>query len=88
MKTYSLNVFGSEYKIKTDRNGDYIYKIGKIVDEKMKMINTQYPQGSLAKTAIVSCINLVDDFLTAQENESDQINRRIGLLIEKLERIV
>ncbi|MBS4015926.1 MAG: cell division protein ZapA [Candidatus Latescibacteria bacterium] len=88
MKTYSLNVFGSEYKIKTDRNGDYVLTIGKIVDDKMKMINREYPQGSLAKTAIVSCINLVDDFLTVKQTEQEKLNRRLGLLIEKLERIV
>lgn len=87
MKTYNLNVFGSEYKIKTDRNGDYVLKIEKIVDEKMKSINREYRQGSLAKTAIMTSINLADDFLSAEQLNNEQINRRIGLLIEKLERI-
>lgn len=88
MKTFVLNVLGSDYKIKTDRNGDYVLNIGKIVDEKMKQIHKQYPQGSLAKTAVVSCINLVDDFLTKEQEDVTLINRRINLLIEKLERIV
>ncbi|MEO0076174.1 MAG: cell division protein ZapA [candidate division WOR-3 bacterium] len=88
MKTFNLTVFGSEYKIKTDRNGDYIYKIGKIVDDKMKAIHKQYPQGSLAKTAVISCINLVDEFLTEKEHEDELINRRISLLIEKLARVI
>lgn len=88
MKTFSLNVLGSEYKIKTDRNGDYVFMIGKIVDEKMKEIHKSYPQGSLSKTAVVSCINLVDDFLAEKQENNDLINRRINLLIEKLERVV
>jgi len=88
MKTYILNVFGSDYKIKTDRNGDYVLNIGKIVDEKMKQIHKQYPQGSLAKTAVVSCINLVDDYLEDKQHQNELISRRINLLIEKLERIV
>ncbi len=87
MKTYNLNVFGSEYKIKTDRNGDYVLKIEKIVDDKMKTINREYPQGSLAKTAIMTSINLADDFLSNEQLNNEQVNRRIGLLIEKLERI-
>lgn len=88
MKTYNLNVFGSDYKIKTDRNGDYVLKIEKIVDDKMKLINKEFPQGSLAKTAIMTSINLVDDFLSEQQVNNELINRKIGLLIEKLERIV
>jgi len=88
MKTFSLNVLGSEYKIKTDRSGDYVLNIGKIVDEKMKQIHKQYPQGSLSKTAILSSINLIDDFLTEKEQNNEFVNRRISLLIEKLERVV
>lgn len=88
MKTFTLNVFGSDYKIKTDRNGDYVLNIGKIVDEKMKQIHKQYPQGSLAKNAVVSCISLVDDYLEEKQQQNELINRRISLLIEKLERIV
>lgn len=88
MKTFTLNVLGSDFKIKTDRNGDYILNIGKIVDEKMKQMNKQYPQGSLGKTAVLSCINLVDDFLTEKQADYEQIDRRINSLIEKLERIV
>ena len=88
MKTFTLNVLGSDYKIKTDRNGDYVLNIGKIVDDKMKQINKHYPQGSLGKTAVVTCINLVDDFLTEKQTDIEQTNRRINSLIEKLERIV
>jgi len=88
MKTFSLNILGSEYKIKTDRNGDYIFEIGRIVDEKMKEIHKSYPQGSLSKTAIVSCINLADDFLTEKQANNESMNRRVTLLIEKLERVV
>jgi cell division protein ZapA (FtsZ GTPase activity inhibitor) len=88
LKTFTLNVLGSDYKIKTDRNGDYVLNIGRIVDEKMKQINKQYPQGSLGKTAVMTCINLVDDFLTDKQTDTEQTNRRINLLIEKLERIV
>jgi cell division protein ZapA (FtsZ GTPase activity inhibitor) len=88
MKTFVLNVLGSDYKIKTDRNGDYVLSIGNIVDEKMTQIHKQYPQGSLAKTAVVSCINLVDDFLTEKQEANDIACRRINSLIEKLEQVV
>lgn len=88
VKTLVCNILGSDYKIKNDRNGDYVLNIGKIVDQKMKQIHKQYPQGSLAKTAVVSCINLVDDFLTKEQNDNELINRRINSLIEKLERVV
>ncbi len=88
MKTFSLNILGSEYKIKTDRNGDFVLNIERIVDEKIKQIHRQYPQGSLAKTAIISCVNLADDFLTEKEQNNEFVNRRINSLIEKLERVV
>lgn len=88
MKTFILNILGSDYKIKTDRNGDYVLNIGRIVDEKMRQVHKQYPQGSLAKTAVVTCINLVDDWLTKEQEDNAFINRRLNLLIEKLERMV
>jgi cell division protein ZapA len=88
MKTYTLNVFGSEYKIKTDRESDYVFEIARIVDEKMRAINAQYPQGSLARTAIISAINLVDDFYTEHKALEKQLNQRIGLLIEKLVKVL
>jgi cell division protein ZapA (FtsZ GTPase activity inhibitor) len=88
VKTFVINILGSDYKIKTDRNGDYVLNIEKIVDQKMKQINKQYPQGSLAKTAVVSCINLVDDFLAKEQIDNELVNRRISSLIEKLARVV
>ncbi|MCX7785609.1 MAG: cell division protein ZapA [candidate division WOR-3 bacterium] len=88
MKTFVLNVLGSDYKIKADRDGAYIYQVGKIVDEKMKQIHKQFPQGSLARTAVVSCINLVDEFLTKEQENEAKLKSRIYQLIEKLERVV
>ncbi len=88
MKTFVLNILGSEYTIKADRDGVYIYQVGKIVDEKMRQIHKQFPQGSLARTAVVSCINLVDEFLTKEQENEARIKSRIYQLIEKLERVV
>ncbi|MEO0092060.1 MAG: cell division protein ZapA [candidate division WOR-3 bacterium] len=88
MKTFVLKVLGSDYKIKADRDGEYIYQVGKIVDEKMKQIHKQFPQGSLARTAVVSCINLVDEYLTREQENEAKIKSRIYQLIEKLERVM
>ncbi len=88
MKTYTLNILGCDYKVKTERNGDFVLNIGNIVNEKMTQIQKQYPQGSLTKTAISSSIGLVDDYLSKNQKVNNVVNRKINSFIEKLEQVV
>ncbi|MEO0072217.1 MAG: cell division protein ZapA [candidate division WOR-3 bacterium] len=88
MKTVTFNVFGTDYKIKTDRDDHYVLELARMVDERMRKINSQYPQGSLTRTAVFSAINLADELISTRLAYEKQLNHRIGLLIEKLVKVL
>ncbi|MEO0069118.1 MAG: cell division protein ZapA [candidate division WOR-3 bacterium] len=84
MEKFVVNIYGSEYNIKADRDGEYVLKLAEIVDQKMREISNLYPQGSTARTAVLTCLNLIDESLRKEEVEVEWLRRRIGALIEKL----
>jgi len=87
MKNLVVNIFGNEYKIKTDDESN-ILEVAKIVDNKMREVHEKYPKLSRAETADYTCLNLVEDFLRQDKEKTEWVKSRIGLLIEKLERVV
>jgi cell division protein ZapA len=87
MKNLVVNIFGNEYKIKTD-NESNILEVAKIVDNKMREVHEKYPKLSRAETADYACLNLVEDYLRQAKEKTEWVKSRIGLLIEKLERVV
>jgi cell division protein ZapA (FtsZ GTPase activity inhibitor) len=87
MKSVVVNVFGSDYNVKADSEGEHVLEVAKVVDRKMKEIDGQFHQGSTARTAVLACLNLVDEHLTRQRFEAAWVSRRVGALIEKLESV-
>ncbi len=88
MQNFVVNVFGSEYNIKADRDGEYVLKVAEVVDKKMREISHQYHQPTPVRTAVLACMNLVDESLRQNEAETEWIRRRVGSLIEKLAKVV
>lgn len=84
MEKFVVNIFGSEYNIKADRDGEYVLKLAEVVDQKMREISNLYPHGSTARTAVLTCLNLIDESIRKEEVEVEWLRRRIGALIEKL----
>lgn len=85
METFVVNVFGSDYNIRADREGGHIEKVARMVDAKMRELDRQFRQGSTSRTAVLACLSLVDEQLACREQEATRVRRRIGALIEKLE---
>jgi len=88
MQSFVVKVFGSEYNVRADRDGEYVLKVAELVDKKMREISDQYQQASTARTAVLACMNLVDESLQRTAAEREWICRRVGVLIEKLGSIV
>jgi len=88
MKNLEVSIFGNEYKIKTDDEGTFILNVAKIVDSKMREVHEKYPKLSRLETADYACLNLVEDYLRQDKEKTEWVKTRIGLLIEKLERVV
>ncbi|MEO0093192.1 MAG: cell division protein ZapA [candidate division WOR-3 bacterium] len=88
MKTLNVNIFGNEYKIKTDEEGNLILTVAKIVDQKMREVHERYPKLSRLETADYACLNLVEDYLRQDKEKTEWVKAQIGLLIEKLEKVL
>jgi cell division protein ZapA len=88
MKAVVVSVFGSDYNVKADSDGEHVMEVAGIVDRKMKEIDSQFHQGSSTRTAVLACMNLVDEHLIRRQEDVRWVSRRVGLLINKLESVL
>jgi cell division protein ZapA (FtsZ GTPase activity inhibitor) len=88
MKSTAVKIFGSEYFVKADGGDDRVLEIAGIVDEKMKEIDQQFHQPSSTRTAVLACMNLVDEYIHKGRQDTRWLSKRLGMLIEKLEAVV
>ena len=88
MKSVIVNVFGSDYNVRADSDGEHVQEVAGIVDRKMREIDRQFSQGSSTRTAVLACMNLVDEHLRQRQEDARWMSRRIGALTDKLESVV
>lgn len=88
MKTFVVKVFGSEYSVKADSDGDHIRRVADIVDRKMTEIGQQFSSGTPVRTAVLACMNMVDEHLQRKRQDAAWVSRRIGSLIDKIGKVV
>jgi cell division protein ZapA len=88
MDTVTVNIFGTDYKIKTDVTNSYLEKIARIVDSKMREVQHSYPQPSTTKVCVLTCINLVDELLRREEEKDTVVKNRLTALLKKLDTVV
>jgi cell division protein ZapA len=85
MKSVVVNVFGSDYNVRADSDGEHVRQVAEIVDRKMREMERQFNQASSTRTAVLTCMNIVDEHLSQRRDEARWVSRRVGGLIEKLE---
>jgi len=88
MKSVIVSVFGSDYNVKADSDGEHVQEVAAIVDRKMKEIDRQFQQTSSTRTAVLACLNLVDEHLGQRREDARWVSRRVGVLIDKLESVL
>ncbi|HTW90890.1 MAG TPA: cell division protein ZapA [bacterium] len=88
MKSVIVSVFGSDYNVRADSDGDHVKRVAEIVDHKMKEIDGQFHQGSSTRTAVLASMNLVDEHLIQRQEDARWASRQVGLLIDKLESVL
>ncbi len=85
-------IFGNDYRvISDDLNPERIKEVAEIVDSKMKEIHREFPLPSTTKIAVLACLNLVDDFMQREDQQTKRITEmeeRISSLILKLDEAV
>jgi cell division protein ZapA (FtsZ GTPase activity inhibitor) len=85
MKTVSVNIVGCEYRIRTSEAGEALLGVAReIVDTRMQERRQQCPHQSLAQTAVVTCLDLVGEFLEEETKRDSRMKNRLRLLIDRL----
>lgn len=88
MKSVAVQIFGSEYYVKADRDDSHVRDIAGIVDRKMREIDEQFRQPSSTRTAVLACMNLIDEYSRAGQDESKWVAARLGALTDRLEEVL
>lgn len=64
----SVTVGGEHYTIRGDTEPEKVQKIAAIFDERLRQTERSYPNLSPAKVAILSGLNLTEEYLRLQED--------------------
>lgn len=63
----TVKIYGQEYTIAGDKPRDHIMKVADYVNTKMHEIAKALPGGSVSSLAVLSAVNVADDYFTAVE---------------------
>ncbi len=88
METFNVRVFGSEYSVRADEDGQHVSEIARVVDSKMKEIDHQFRPGSTSRTAVLASMTLVDEHMRDTQRNVEWVKRRVGTLIKKLDSVI
>ncbi|MDZ7318034.1 MAG: cell division protein ZapA [candidate division KSB1 bacterium] len=85
-----VNIYGTEYPIRGNTDVEYIKKVAKYVDSKMREVNKNISIDSTLKVSILAALNITDELFQERERSmvvvtDDQINARIQKLNHDLD---
>jgi cell division protein ZapA len=100
MSSVTVRVNNKEYKLVGDEKEEYLHTVGNYVDKKIKNIMENNPKLSTSEAAILTAMNLADEFYKSGEyneklsdeveelrNEANSLKREITKLREKEEKL-
>ncbi|NSW89747.1 MAG: cell division protein ZapA [Firmicutes bacterium] len=79
-----LRIAGMDYAIRGAESEEYMHKLGLYVDKKMSEIMKNNSKLSTNMAAVLTALNVADDYIKAQENGAKLINE-INKLREELQ---
>ena len=89
-----VNIYGKQYPIRGESDPDYIRRVARFVDTKMREIDTEAEGLPALKVAILAALNITDELFKAQEGQTlspslsikfeDRIHKWIDLLDTQL----
>jgi cell division protein ZapA len=65
--TVAVRIFGQEYSISGEMPREHIIRIADYVDGKMNEVGGMLPAGSLSSVAVLSAVNVVDEFFRQED---------------------
>tara|TARA_A100001011_G_C14255083_1_gene819663 strand:- start:778 stop:1095 length:318 start_codon:yes stop_codon:yes gene_type:complete len=76
-KTISVNIYGQDYMLKSTGDEKYIHKIAKIVQERMKEVESTGldANSQQLKIAVLAAMNIADELLQSEDKKNRLITR-------------
>ena len=80
-----VSIFGSTYAISGETDPEYIQKLAKYIDNKMGELSHSLPGASVQKLAILTALNIADEFFQYKElNSDDEVSRLYEMKTKKM----
>ena len=76
-KTISVNIYGQDYMLKSTGDEKYIHKIAKIVQERMKEVESTGldANSQQLKIAVLAAMNIADELLQSEAKKNRLITK-------------
>ncbi len=87
-ETTKVTIFGVEYSITSDRDPDEVRRIAKFVDDKMWEISENNNLISTEKVAILTALNIAEDYLRMLEQrrkDTERMERKATNIIKLID---
>ncbi len=89
--TTDVEIFGSTYHVRGDKDQELLQELAGLVDAKMREIAQQVSTVDTGKIAILAALNIADELLQCrkqQEGERVEIQDKVTRLAERLEGVL
>lgn len=70
-----VRILGQEYTIRSDESREFVQKVANLIDDKMRAIYEKNKKFSTTWIAVLTALNVGDDFLKLQEEKADLLKR-------------
>ena len=67
--TTTVRIFGQEYTVKSESDGEHVQAVAALVDEKMREVSNASSQVSTIRVAILAALNLADAVVSLRRGE-------------------
>ena len=84
-------IYGHEYTLKGEADAEYVQKVARFVDRKMKEVAENSTLASTTKVAILAAINVADELFRERQKRHEalaMLDERTGQIAQLLEKEV
>lgn len=78
-----VEIYGSEYRIKGDADGEYIKRVAAFVDERMRQVSQLTTDSAVSKIAILAAINIADELFkerAQREHAAQELSEKLRMI--------
>lgn len=83
-----VNIYGNEYSILGEAEPEYILKLAEYINNRMKEIGKTITNGNITQIAILTALNIADEYFQLQEKKgdiTDEMEKKTSALISMLD---